>query len=154
MLGYWNPTCPLDTILFTILTCARRTRVNFCPRHWLLCHLGLYKFKFEFHNFFLDSWNSFWCGSWYMLIVSPPGSSFMHTDSLLRYGQGTPLRVPVPVQWVQPSALCCRLQFCHLHLCRLQICRYSSQSSTLRIFCAFCNARTSIFFFFSSRKCQ
>jgi len=34
----------------------------------------------------------------------------MHTDSLLRYGQGTPLRVPVPVQWVQPSALCCHLR--------------------------------------------
>jgi hypothetical protein len=20
----------------------------FCPKHWLLCHLGLYKFEFEF----------------------------------------------------------------------------------------------------------
>jgi len=23
-------------------------RVNFCPQHWLLYHLGLYKFDFEF----------------------------------------------------------------------------------------------------------
>ena len=35
-------SCPLHTILFTILTCAQRTRVHFCPQHWLLCHLGLY----------------------------------------------------------------------------------------------------------------
>ena len=28
--------------LFTDLTCAQRTRVHFCPQHWLLCHLGLY----------------------------------------------------------------------------------------------------------------
>ena len=29
--------------LFTILTCAHRMRVHFCPQqHWLLCHLGLY----------------------------------------------------------------------------------------------------------------
>ena len=35
-------SCPLQTILFTILTCAQRTRVHFCPQHWLLCHLGLY----------------------------------------------------------------------------------------------------------------
>jgi hypothetical protein len=28
--------------LYTILTCAQRTRVHFCPQHWLLCHLGLY----------------------------------------------------------------------------------------------------------------
>ena len=40
-------SCPLSTILFTILTCAQRTRVNFCPQHWLLCHLGLYQFEFE-----------------------------------------------------------------------------------------------------------
>ena len=35
-------SCPLHTILFAILTCAQRTRVHFCPQHWLLCHLGLY----------------------------------------------------------------------------------------------------------------
>ena len=40
-------SCPLHTILFTILTCAQRTRVHFCPQHWLLCHLGLYQFEFE-----------------------------------------------------------------------------------------------------------
>ena len=28
--------------LFTILTCAHRMREQFCPQHWLLCHLGLY----------------------------------------------------------------------------------------------------------------
>jgi hypothetical protein len=31
-----------------VFTRAQRTRVHFCPRHWLLCHLGLYKFEFEF----------------------------------------------------------------------------------------------------------
>ena len=41
-------SCPLHTILFAILTCAQRTRVHFCPQHWLLCHLGLYQFEFEF----------------------------------------------------------------------------------------------------------
>jgi hypothetical protein len=40
-------SCPLHTILFTSLTCAQRTRVHFCPQHWLLCHLGLYLFEFE-----------------------------------------------------------------------------------------------------------
>jgi hypothetical protein len=35
-------SCPLHTILFTILTCAQRTHVHLCPQHWLLCHLGLY----------------------------------------------------------------------------------------------------------------
>ena len=25
-----------------VLTRAQRTRVHFCPQHWLLCHLGLY----------------------------------------------------------------------------------------------------------------
>jgi hypothetical protein len=29
-------------VLFTVLTCAQRTRVHFCSQHWLLCHLGLY----------------------------------------------------------------------------------------------------------------
>jgi hypothetical protein len=32
-------SCPLHTILFTILTCAQRTRVHFCPQHWLLTEL-------------------------------------------------------------------------------------------------------------------
>jgi hypothetical protein len=31
-----------------VLSRAQRTRVHFCPLHWLLCHLGLYKFEFEF----------------------------------------------------------------------------------------------------------
>jgi len=30
-----------------VLTRAQRTHLHFCPRHWLLCHLGLYKFEFE-----------------------------------------------------------------------------------------------------------
>ena len=29
----------LTHFLFTILTCAHRMRVHFCPQHWLLCHL-------------------------------------------------------------------------------------------------------------------
>jgi hypothetical protein len=42
--GGWKycASCPLHTILFAILTCAQRTRVHFCPQHWLQCHLGLY----------------------------------------------------------------------------------------------------------------
>ena len=36
------PSIRLHTILLAILTCAQRTRVYFCPQHWLLCHLGLY----------------------------------------------------------------------------------------------------------------
>jgi len=35
--------------LFTILTCAQRTRIHFCPQHWLLCYLGVY-YKFEFYS--------------------------------------------------------------------------------------------------------
>jgi hypothetical protein len=31
-----------------VLTRAQRTRVHFCSQHWLLCHLGLYSFEFEF----------------------------------------------------------------------------------------------------------
>jgi hypothetical protein len=31
-----------------VLTRAQRTRVLFYPQHWLLCHLGLYYFEFEF----------------------------------------------------------------------------------------------------------
>ena len=38
----------MHTILFTISTCAQRTGVHSCPQHWLLCHLGLYYFEFEF----------------------------------------------------------------------------------------------------------
>ena len=38
---YILQTPTLHTNLFTILTCAQRTRVHFCPQHWLLCHLGL-----------------------------------------------------------------------------------------------------------------
>jgi hypothetical protein len=34
-----------------VLTRAQRTRVHFCPRHWLVCHLGLYKLEFEFEFF-------------------------------------------------------------------------------------------------------
>ena len=33
---------PIRTLSFTFLTRAQRTRVHFCPQHWLLCHLGLY----------------------------------------------------------------------------------------------------------------
>ena len=46
--GGWKyyASCPLHTTLFTVLTCAQRTRVYFCPQHWLLCHLGLYQFEF------------------------------------------------------------------------------------------------------------
>ena len=32
-----------------VLTRAQRTRVHLCPKHRLLCHLGLYKFEFEFN---------------------------------------------------------------------------------------------------------
>jgi len=32
----------------TILACAHRIRVHFCPQHWLLCHLDLYYFEFKF----------------------------------------------------------------------------------------------------------
>ena len=40
----WRLESPLLSthFLFTILTCAHRMRVHFCPQHWLLCHLGLY----------------------------------------------------------------------------------------------------------------
>jgi len=41
---------PLRTILFALLTCAQRTRVHFCPQHWLLCHLHLYLLEFEFRE--------------------------------------------------------------------------------------------------------
>ena len=33
-------SCPLNTLLFAFLTCAQRTRVYYCPQHWLLCHLS------------------------------------------------------------------------------------------------------------------
>ena len=33
--------------LFTILACAHRMRVHFCPKLRLLCRLGLYSFEFE-----------------------------------------------------------------------------------------------------------
>ena len=33
--------------LFVILTCAHRMRVHFCPQHWLLCHVVLYKSVLE-----------------------------------------------------------------------------------------------------------
>ena len=33
---------------FFFLTCAQRTPVDFCPQHWLLCHLGVYWFEFGF----------------------------------------------------------------------------------------------------------
>jgi hypothetical protein len=35
-------THPLPSSLY-FLTRAQRTRVHLCPKHWLLCHLGLYK---------------------------------------------------------------------------------------------------------------
>jgi hypothetical protein len=31
-----------------VLTRAQRTRVHFYPQHLVMCHLGLYKFEFEF----------------------------------------------------------------------------------------------------------
>jgi len=31
-----------------VLTCTQRTRICFCPQHWLLCHLDLCSFEFEF----------------------------------------------------------------------------------------------------------
>jgi hypothetical protein len=36
------------TSLGPFVTRAQRTRVQLYPQHWLLCHLGLYKFEFEF----------------------------------------------------------------------------------------------------------
>ena len=33
---------PIHKLSFIVLTRAQRTRVHFCPQHWLLCHLGLY----------------------------------------------------------------------------------------------------------------
>ena len=32
--------------------------LSFCPKHWLLCHLGLYKFDFEFESESLRSSSS------------------------------------------------------------------------------------------------
>ena len=48
--GGWKyyASYPLHSNLLEILTCAQRTRLYFCPKHCLLCHLGLYKFEFEF----------------------------------------------------------------------------------------------------------
>jgi hypothetical protein len=40
---------PLHSSLY-VKTRAQRTRVHFCPQHLLLCHLGLYKPKFEFDH--------------------------------------------------------------------------------------------------------
>ena len=31
---------PSKHFLFAFLTCAQRTRVYYCPQHWLLCHLS------------------------------------------------------------------------------------------------------------------
>jgi hypothetical protein len=33
---------------FHVLTHAQRTRIHFCPQNWLLCHLGLSEFEFEY----------------------------------------------------------------------------------------------------------
>jgi predicted RNA-binding protein associated with RNAse of E/G family len=33
-----------------VFTRAQRTRVHFCTQDWLLCHLGLYSFEFEFER--------------------------------------------------------------------------------------------------------
>ena len=32
----------------TCFVCATHAHSHFCPQHWLLCHLGLYKSEFEF----------------------------------------------------------------------------------------------------------
>ena len=32
------------------LSSSQRARVHFCPRHWLLCHWGLYYFEFEIYS--------------------------------------------------------------------------------------------------------
>ena len=32
----------------TCFVCATHAHSHFCPQHWLLCHLGLYYFEFEF----------------------------------------------------------------------------------------------------------
>jgi len=32
----------------TCFVCATHAHSYFCPQHWLLCHLNLYKFEFEF----------------------------------------------------------------------------------------------------------
>ena len=34
--------------LRTCFICATQAHFHFCPQHWLLCHLGLYSFEFEF----------------------------------------------------------------------------------------------------------
>ena len=31
-----------------VLDLMRTERTHFYPQHWLLCHMGLYKFKFKF----------------------------------------------------------------------------------------------------------
>jgi hypothetical protein len=31
-----------------IFDLSAHTRTHFNPQHWLLCHMGLYKFEFEF----------------------------------------------------------------------------------------------------------
>jgi len=47
---FLGPIVPSTHFLFTILTCAHRMRVHSCPQHWLLCHLDLYLFEFEFEG--------------------------------------------------------------------------------------------------------
>jgi hypothetical protein len=32
----------------TCFVCATHAHFHFCPQHWLLCHLGLYLFEFDF----------------------------------------------------------------------------------------------------------
>jgi len=41
----------LRNIFLTSLTCAQRTRVYICPRHWLLRYSGLYLFELGFIRF-------------------------------------------------------------------------------------------------------
>ena len=35
----------------TCFVCATHAHSHFCPQHWPLCHLGLYKFEFDFALF-------------------------------------------------------------------------------------------------------
>ena len=41
---------PPHVSLRTCFVCATHAHSHFCPKHWTLCHLGLYYFEFEFDN--------------------------------------------------------------------------------------------------------
>jgi len=47
---------PPHKSLHTCFVCATHVHSHFCLHHWLLCHMGLYRFEFEFdHTVFARS---------------------------------------------------------------------------------------------------